>query len=82
LTRYSNITLPATRRVVVVLGQPDDTLVASLRAVGLVPTEEDREVVTWGPAAARARGRCESRLVRRAADRFITIIDAAGPVAP
>jgi excisionase family DNA binding protein len=35
--------------VVVVLGQPDNSLAAGLRSVGLVPVADDGEVVVWGP---------------------------------
>jgi excisionase family DNA binding protein len=35
-------------QVMVVLGRPDDSLIASLRTVGMTPIAEDGEVVIWG----------------------------------
>jgi excisionase family DNA binding protein len=39
---------PARRPVVVVLGQPDTSLISSLRTVGLAPIARDGDVVVWG----------------------------------
>jgi excisionase family DNA binding protein len=39
--------------VVVVLGRPDDTLLTSLRTVGLTPIAEDGQAVVWGPPPPR-----------------------------
>jgi excisionase family DNA binding protein len=44
-----------THRVVIVIGQPDHTLVASLGAVGLTPVAEDGEVVIWGKPSPSPR---------------------------
>ncbi len=42
------------RPVVVVVGQPDHTLIASLRTAGLTPIAEDDAVVVWGPPPIEA----------------------------
>jgi len=44
---------PARGPVVVVLGHPGDTLLTSLRCVGLTPVAEDGQVVIWGPPPPR-----------------------------
>jgi hypothetical protein len=54
-----------TRRVVVVLGQPDDTHVASLRTARLAPVMQDGEDIIWDhlpgrPAVAANHGEMES----------------------
>jgi excisionase family DNA binding protein len=41
--------MSAARPVVVVVGQPDHTLLTGLRTVGLTPIAEDGNVVIWGP---------------------------------
>jgi excisionase family DNA binding protein len=37
--------------VIVIVGKPDDPLLAGLRSLGLRPVAEDGAVVIWGPAA-------------------------------
>jgi excisionase family DNA binding protein len=41
------------RPVVVVIGAPDETVVTSLRIVGLVPVAVDGDVVVWGAPMSR-----------------------------
>jgi hypothetical protein len=50
-----------TGRVVVVLGQPDNTLVATLRTAGLVPISQDGDIVIWGPPGRSGCRPCEPR---------------------
>jgi excisionase family DNA binding protein len=44
---------PDRRPVVVVLGEADQTLTASLRTVGLTPIAQEEEIVIWGPPPRR-----------------------------
>jgi excisionase family DNA binding protein len=72
---------PAWLPVVVVLGAPDDTLVASLGIVGLAPIAEGGEVVVWGrprPSLPEASSRApEPAPGARPPGLLMTIGDAA-----